>query len=91
MENNTKRKVREGRLNFIYDGKESQYSLSDLQSILPFHGAMAALLRVILDEVIEKAKESGNPARYLSAIIARRTKFTEIQDGQLEEPTTVNS
>jgi len=81
----------EGRLNFIYNGKESKYSLQDLQTILPFHGAMAALLRVVLDDIIDAANASGNPTRYLSALIARRTKYTEPKDGQLEESAPVNS
>lgn len=77
----------EGRVNFNYDGKQSKYTLADLQKVLPFHGAMAALLRVVLDDVMDAAVASGNPTRYVSAIISRRVKF----DGQLENAEAVNS
>lgn len=77
----------EGRMNFIYDGKASKYSQRDLQNVLPFHGAMAALLRVVLDDVLDAAHASGNPTRYVSALISRRVKF----DGKLENAETVDS
>lgn len=85
----------EGRINFVYNGRESKYSLSDLQTLLPFHGAMAALLRVVLDDIIDAAHASGNPTRYIASLIARRSSYNKVSepetDGQLEKLASVDS
>jgi len=80
------------RVNFQYDGRTSKYNLEQLQELLPFHGALSALFRIILDMVIDEAYASDKPKDYIAKLISRREFSISLVDknGNTKRPENVN-